>query len=65
LRQSRPRRALRPLVRKLRQYAIRFVEQDDARHGGAVAKAGEMRNDVVGNHLVSGNCRHGKTVDRA
>jgi hypothetical protein len=39
---------LRPLVRKLRQDAIRFVEQDDAGHAGAVAKAGEMRNDVVG-----------------
>jgi hypothetical protein len=32
----------------LRQDAIRFVEQNDARHGGAVAKAGAMRNDVVG-----------------
>jgi hypothetical protein len=50
---------LRPLVGKLRQDAIRFVEQDDAGHAGAVAKAGEMRNDVVGGGkqpIAAGSC---------
>ena len=50
LRQRRPRRPFGPLVGELRQDAIRFVEQDDAGHLPALAKAGPLRY-----HLVSGN----------